>query len=192
MTKPSPLERSLSPPSNALPTSTLGTKGAQMCQAQQLLSPPFAVALSGASRERLLLKALNALRGEFECGACSTKPMELGHHQPKYKPQLEFEADMFRINELMKPRHPLPWPVLKWKWPLTHPERISELEVLLNVRDFETQYENIRAAIARRCSFPVNETCSSDVTYFSARNIVAFKDLGFPCWAEGCFQQLIP
>jgi hypothetical protein len=53
-----------------------------------------------------------------------------------------------------------------WKWPLTHSERIIELQELLTFEYWRPNHENIRAAIEYHRGFPGGELCSNEEVYF--------------------------
>jgi len=53
-------------------------------------------------------------------------------------------------------------PEVNWKWPVTHSERIVELQELLTTDYWKRNHENIRAAIEYHRGLPGGEFCSND------------------------------
>jgi hypothetical protein len=75
-------------------------------------------------------------------------------------------------------------PNFKWKWPLTHAERIVELQELLTTRYWALQYPNIQGAIDYHRGFPADELCSRERTCFTDGKLVPREDIKFPFWME--------
>jgi hypothetical protein len=75
-------------------------------------------------------------------------------------------------------------PDFKWKWPLTHAERIVELQELLTTRYWTLQYPNIQGAIDYHSGFPADELCSRERTHFTDGKLVPREDIKFPFWME--------
>jgi hypothetical protein len=73
-------------------------------------------------------------------------------------------------------------PELQWKWPLTHSERIVELQELLTMEYWRSNHENIRAAIEYHRGFPSGELCSKEWVSFCDGEM-SDKCLP-PFWAE--------
>ena len=81
-------------------------------------------------------------------------------------------------------------PLPAWKWPLTHQERICELEAYIQDNEntpFKIRIENVKAAIEYHKTFPKDEYCSVAFTYFQSGEIRQKKDLTVaeePHWRE--------
>ena len=84
-----------------------------------------------------------------------------------------------RESDAKAPKRPETRP---WKWPLTHSERVVELEELLTMDYYKPNHENIRAAIEYHRGFPSNELCSAEFVNFcdGERSEVQAP----PCWPE--------
>jgi hypothetical protein len=84
-----------------------------------------------------------------------------------------------------------PSPELNWKWPLTHSERIMELQELLTMDYYKRNHENIQAAIEYHRGFPAGEFCSDNRVYFmDGRKLDEEEDPLPPMWAEVKLSQL--
>lgn len=77
-----------------------------------------------------------------------------------------------------------PAPELHWKWPLTHSERIIELEDLLTRDYFKKNHENIRAAIDYHREFPADQLSSDELVDFMDGKKVDFAACYPPFWSE--------
>ncbi|KAN0067981.1 hypothetical protein V8E54_013909 [Elaphomyces granulatus] len=88
-----------------------------------------------------------------------------------------------------KPLRPLP----ESHWPLTHAERIRELESLLNDERFSSTVRNIRAAIRHHRSFDQNALCGDGPVYFQNGRVLERNEIVIlpyePFWMEGILRQ---
>ena len=76
-------------------------------------------------------------------------------------------------------------PELDWKWPVTHSERIVELQELLTMDYWKRNHENIRAAIEYHRGLPGGEFCSNNRVYFmDGRKLDEEEDALPPFWIE--------
>jgi len=57
-------------------------------------------------------------------------------------------------------------PFPNWKWPLTHKERIAELEPLLSDEHWEHNWVNINAAVEWHKEFPRDTLCEYTLVNF--------------------------
>lgn len=57
-------------------------------------------------------------------------------------------------------------PFSHWKWPLTHKERIEELEDILKDDRLDICYPNVKAAIRYHQGFDENAECDHTLVYF--------------------------
>lgn len=75
----------------------------------------------------------------------------------------------------------------EFKWPLTHGERVVELQDALQDPRFFRFHENIRAAIEYHQRFNQQELCSPQLIYFQNGRIVPENERGGAvCWMEVC------
>lgn len=74
----------------------------------------------------------------------------------------------------------------KWKWPLTHEERIKELEAVLLDERWERQVNDIKAAIEYHKEFDGNALCESDmINFHNGRRLEEGEyPPGQPGWVE--------
>jgi hypothetical protein len=110
--------------------------------------------------------------------------------RPNEMPEEQLNAIMVKCIEISKKWPQPPLPVLNWKWPVSHVERIQELELLLQEPSFEKQHANIRTAIEWHRTMPPDEHCSREYTYFCGGSKVDRKETrGLISWCEGAGQQ---
>jgi hypothetical protein len=87
------------------------------------------------------------------------------------------------INEQGTKRGPPP--ELNWKWPVTHSERIVELQELLTMDYYEKNHKNIQAAIEYHRGLSGGEFCSDGRVYFmDGRKLDDEEDPLAPYWVE--------
>jgi len=74
----------------------------------------------------------------------------------------------------------------EWKWPLTHRERIEELEGVLRDESWEPNFENIKAAIEYHKGFDLDTICDRDDVFFQhGRRLESLHEMTIgACWAE--------
>src|SRR6202000_2155729 len=112
--------------------------------------------------------------------------------RPNEMPEEQLNAIMVKCIEISKKWPQPPLPVTNWKWPVSHVERIQELEILLQEAFFEKQYANIRAAFEWHRTMPPDEQCSKESTYFRQGRKVDQKEAGGLFFSsEGCGQALM-
>lgn len=70
------------------------------------------------------------------------------------------------------------------KWPLTHKERIDELQAYLEDPSQFRYYRDISAAIDFRRTFNGNDLCSLDPVYFHEGRQVDANECSGLCWME--------
>ena len=76
-------------------------------------------------------------------------------------------------------------PEVNWKWPVTHSERIVELQELLTMDYWKKNHENIRAAIENHRGLPGGEFCSNDeVCFMGGRKLDEEEHAHPPFWVE--------
>jgi hypothetical protein len=74
--------------------------------------------------------------------------------------------------------------VVQWKWPLTHSERITELEDYIRDDTHQIHTANVHAAINYHKTFPPNDICSTAEVKFQKGLLVEKLDLSGPAWFE--------
>ena len=72
------------------------------------------------------------------------------------------------------------------KWPLTHGERVVELQNVLQDPQKAIFHENIRAAIKYHPGFGQQELCSEQLIYFQNGRQVSEDERDGICWMEVC------
>jgi hypothetical protein len=74
---------------------------------------------------------------------------------------------------------------LNWEWPLTHSERIAELQEALKDESFLLHKDNIQAAIAYHKELDPNALCDPKFVHFQNGQEVEEPDSGcLSYWAE--------
>jgi len=90
--------------------------------------------------------------------------------------------------------HPPPFlPLPECHWPITHAERIQDLESMLNDKRYSSTADSIRAALEYNKLFNQNALCEDEPVYFqNGRRLEKDEKLtDEPFWMEGVLRQLM-